>query len=51
MIIDKDFLTEHNLSLNKYKMGDNVKNLDDLFINYIKKKILLKKNLYNNYSY
>ena len=51
VIIDKDFLTEHNLSLNKYKMGDNVKNLDDLFINYIKKKILLKKNLYNNYSY
>ena len=46
VIIDKDFLTERNISLNKYKMGKNIKKLDDLFIDYLKKKYNVKKNLY-----
>lgn len=46
VIIDEDFLTEKNISLNKYKMGENIKKLDDLFMDHLKKKYNIKKNLY-----
>jgi len=32
VIIDEEFLNQKNISLNKYKMGKNVKKLDDLFM-------------------
>jgi len=47
VIIDEEFLNQKNISLNKYKMGKNVKKLDDLFMSYLKDKYSLKKNLYN----
>jgi short-subunit dehydrogenase len=46
VIIDEDFLNEKNISLNRYKMGKNVKKLDDLFMSYLKDKYSLKKNMY-----
>ena len=46
VIIDDDFLSERNISLNKYKMGKNIKKLDDLFMGHLKNKYNIKKNLY-----
>ena len=46
VIIDQDFLSERNISLNKYKMGKNIKKLDDLFMDHLKNKYNIKKNLY-----
>lgn len=46
VIIDEDFLTEKNISLKKYKMGKNIKKLDDLFMGHLKNKYNIKKNLY-----
>jgi short-subunit dehydrogenase len=46
VIIDSNFLKENNISLDKYKMGENIKNLDKLFMNHLIKKYKVKKNLY-----
>ena len=46
VIIDDDFLSERNISLNKYKMCKNIKKLDDLFMGHLKNKYNIKKNLY-----
>lgn len=41
VIIDKNFLIERNINIDKYKIGDNIKYLDELFLNHLhnKKKI------------
>tara|TARA_B110000444_G_C18779301_1_gene566601 strand:+ start:558 stop:1406 length:849 start_codon:yes stop_codon:yes gene_type:complete len=47
VIIDKDFLLKKKVDINKYKIGDNIKNLDDLFLNHLSKinNITIKKNI------
>ena len=40
-------ILKKKISLDRYKMGKNVKKLDDLFIFYLKDKYSLKKNMYN----
>ena len=47
VIIDELFLKEKKININKYKMGNNVKNLDDLFITKLTKDIRKKKDLFN----
>lgn len=46
VIIDGDFLNHNNISIDKYKMGENIKKLDELFMNHLIKKYKVKKNLY-----
>jgi short-subunit dehydrogenase len=46
VIIDKIFLEERNISLNDFKMGNSIIELDNLFYNYLKTKYKTKKNLY-----
>lgn len=50
IIIDDDFLKKRNISIDQFKIGKNVKNLDNLFFNHLiniknikNKKDLLKK--------
>jgi len=46
VIIDKDFLESKNISLKQFEMGNDVKDLDTLFMNHLKNKYSKKKNLY-----
>lgn len=46
VIIDKDFLESKNISLKQFEMGNDVKDLDTLFMNHLKNKYSKKKDLY-----
>jgi len=43
VVIDEDILNQRNISLDKYKLGNNIKKLDDLFFNHLKNKYKNKK--------
>ncbi len=43
VVIDEDILNQRNISLDKYKLGNNIKKLDDLFFYHLKNKYKNKK--------